>query len=83
MSRLHHRVSEIQPEMRDLQAENLLQLRGEVGQIRSLWVANHEVVMSDVSHDDTTDVKNKQLLRALLTCAEAHLRQIDEDGRMI
>ena len=50
MSRLHHRVSEIQPEMRDLQAENLLQLRGEVGQIRSLWVANHALVLSDVSH---------------------------------
>ena len=50
MSRLHHRVSEIQPEMWDLQAENLLQLRGEVGQIRSLWVANHALVLSDVSH---------------------------------
>ena len=34
-------------------------------------------------HALTQDVKNKQLLRALLTCAEAHLRQIDEDERMI
>ena len=34
-------------------------------------------------HALTTDVKNKELLRALLTCAEAHLRQIDEDERMI
>ena len=34
-------------------------------------------------HALTTDVNNKQLLRALLTSAEAHLRQIDEDERML
>jgi len=34
-------------------------------------------------HALTTDVKNKQLLRALLTSAQAHLLQIDEDERMI
>ena len=50
MSRLHHRVSEIQPEMRDLQAEDMLQLRCETGQIRSVWLANHALVLSDVSH---------------------------------
>ena len=50
MSRLHHRVSEIQPEMRDLQAEDMLHLRGKVGQIVPKWLARFEVVMSDVSH---------------------------------
>ena len=86
MSRLHHRVSEIQPEMRDLQAENLLQMRVEAGQIVSHgWPVMRwqcPTCRTEI-HALTTDVKNKQLLRALLTCADAHLRQIDEDERMI
>ena len=50
MPRLHHRVSEIQSEMRDLQAENLLQLRCETREKCSVWLANHEMGLSDVSH---------------------------------
>ena len=50
MSRLHHRVSEIQPEMRDLQAEDMLLLRCETGQVVSKRLARFEVVLSDVSH---------------------------------
>jgi hypothetical protein len=50
MSRLHHRVSEIQPEMRDLQAKDVLQMRVEAGQIVSQRLARDEVVMSDLSH---------------------------------
>ena len=50
MSRLHHRVSEIQPEMRDLQAENLLQLRCETREKCSVWLANYALVLPDVSH---------------------------------
>jgi hypothetical protein len=50
MSRLHHRVSEIQPEMRDLQAENLLQLRCETGQVVSKRLARHALTVPDVSH---------------------------------
>ena len=50
MSRLHHRVSEIQPEMRDLQAKDVLHLRCETGQVVSKRLARFEVVMSDVSH---------------------------------
>jgi hypothetical protein len=50
MSRLHHRVSEIQPEMRDLQAKDVLQMRVEAGQIVPKWLARDEVAMSDVSH---------------------------------
>ena len=50
MSRLHHRVSEIQPEMRDLQAEDVLHLRCETGQIVPKRLARYDVVMSDVSH---------------------------------
>ena len=50
MPRLHHRVSEIQPEMRDLQAEDMLLLRCETGQVMSKRLARFEVVMSDVSH---------------------------------
>ena len=50
MPRLHHRVSEIQPEMRDLQAENLLQLRCEIGQILPKWLARHALAVPDVSH---------------------------------
>ena len=34
-------------------------------------------------HALTSDVKNKLLLRALLTSAETHLREIDEDEHMI
>ena len=34
-------------------------------------------------HALTSEIRNKELLRALLTCAEAHLRLIDEDGRLI
>ena len=50
MSRLHHRVPEIQPEMRDLQTENLLQLRCETREKCSVWLANYALVLSDVSH---------------------------------
>ena len=50
MSRLHHRVSEIQPEMRDLQAEDMFLLRCEIGQVVSKRLARFKVVMSDVSH---------------------------------
>ena len=53
MSRLHHRVSEIQPEMRDLQAKDVLHLRCETGQIVPKRLANYALVLSDVSHDDT------------------------------
>ncbi len=34
-------------------------------------------------HALTSGVKNKVLLRGLLSSAEAHLREIDEDERMI
>jgi len=47
---LHHRVSEIQPEMRDLQAEDMLLLRCETGQVVSKRLARFEVVLSDVPH---------------------------------
>ena len=47
---LHHRVPEIQSEMRDLQAENMLQLRCETCQVMPKRLARHEVAMSDVSH---------------------------------
>ena len=50
MSRLHHRVSEIQPEMRDLQAKDVLHLRCETCQVVSQRLARFKVVMSDVSH---------------------------------
>jgi len=50
MSRLHHRVSEIQPEMRDLQAEDMFLLRCEIGQVVSKRLARFKVVLSDVSH---------------------------------
>ena len=86
MSRLHHRVPEIQSEVQHVFSEDMLHLRGETCQIRSVWLANYALVLSDVSHRNPRAYdrrKNKQLLRALLTCAEAHLRQIDEDERMI
>ena len=83
MSRLHHRVPEIQSEVQHLFSEVMLSMRCETGQIVPKRLANPEVVMSDVSHNDTADVKNKELLRALRTCAEAHLRLIDEDERMV
>ena len=62
MSRLHHRVSEIQPEMRDLQAEDMLQLRCETGQVVPKWLARHALVLSDVSHRNSRayDRRKKQ-----------------------
>ena len=50
MSRLHHRVSEIQPEMRDLQAKDVLHLRCETGQVVSKRLARFEVVMSNLPY---------------------------------
>ena len=50
MPRLHHRVSESQPDLRDLQAENLLHLRCEIGEKCSVWLANYTLVLSDVPH---------------------------------
>ena len=74
-------------EMQHVFSEDMLHLRGEIGEECSVWLANYALVMSDVSHRNPRayerDVENKELLRALLTCAEAHLRQIDEDERMI
>ena len=37
-------------EMQHLFPENLLHLRGETCQIRSVWLANYALVLSDVSH---------------------------------
>ena len=37
-------------EMQHLFPENLLQLRGEVGEKCSVWLANYALVLSDVSH---------------------------------
>jgi hypothetical protein len=50
MSRLHHRVSEIQPEMRDLQAKDVLHLRCETGQVVSKRLARFEVVMPNLPY---------------------------------
>ena len=50
MSRLHHRVPEIQSEVQHVFSEDMLSMRCETGQIVPKWLANHEVVMSDVSH---------------------------------
>ena len=44
------RMPKIQPEMRDLQAENLLQLRCETREKCSVWLANYALVLSDVPH---------------------------------
>ena len=52
MSRLHHHVPEIQSEVQHLFSEDMLSMRCETGQIVPKRLANHEVVMSDVSHDD-------------------------------
>jgi hypothetical protein len=37
-------------QMQHVFSEDMLHLRGEVGEECSVWLANHEVVMSDVSH---------------------------------
>ena len=49
-------------EMRDLQAEDMLHLRGEVGEKCSVWLANHALVLSDVSHRNSRayDRRKKQ-----------------------
>ena len=69
--------------MQHVLSEDVLHLRGEVGEKCSVWLARHALVSARRAAPKFTrlrrDVKNKQLLRALLTCAEAHLRQIDED----
>ena len=44
------RMPKIQPELQHVFSEDMLHLRGEVGEECSVWLANHEVVMSDVSH---------------------------------
>ena len=50
MSRLHHRVPKKLSEMRDLQAENLLQLRCEIGQILPKWLARHALAVPNLPH---------------------------------
>ena len=50
MSRLHHRVPKKLSEMRDLQAENLLQLRGETGQVVPKWLARHALAVPNLPH---------------------------------
>jgi hypothetical protein len=50
MPRLHHRVSEIQPEMRDLQAEDMLQLRRETGQVVPKRLARHALAVPNLPH---------------------------------
>ena len=50
MSRLHHRVPKIQPEMQHLFTEDMLHLRCETGEKCSVWLANYALVLSDVSH---------------------------------
>ena len=37
-------------QMQHVFSEDMLHLRGEVGEECCVWLANHEVVMSDVSH---------------------------------
>ena len=46
-------VSEIQSEVQHLFSEDMLSMRCETGQTVPKRLANHEVVMSDVSHDGT------------------------------
>ena len=50
MPRLHHRVSEIQPEMRDLQAKDVLQMRVEAGQIVSQRLARHALAVPNLPY---------------------------------
>ena len=50
MSRLHHRVPKKLSEMRDLQAENLLQLRCEIGQILPKRLARHALAVPNLPH---------------------------------
>ena len=82
MSSLHHRVSEKLTEMQHVFPEDLLHLRGKIGQIvpkRSWPVMRWQCPTCRTEiHALTTDVKNKQLLRALLTCTEIKLTRTNE-----
>jgi dsDNA-binding SOS-regulon protein len=44
------RMPEKLTQMQHLLSKDMLHLRGKVGEECSVWLANHEVVMSDVSH---------------------------------
>ena len=50
MPHLHHRVSEKLTEMQHVQTKGVLHMRGETCQIRSVWLANHALALSNVPH---------------------------------
>ena len=53
LPRVLNRMPKIKSEMRYMQAEDLLYMRGETCQIGSKWLAGDAMELSDVSHRDT------------------------------